>query len=245
MKHQEALKAYRAKDYMRALTLWEEEAKHKSDQAMANLGLMYLKGKGVSKDFTKAKAWFEKGSEFDNDSANYNLALMYQSKIGVEEDIDKAVEYFRRASRHNHELANFRLGLILLKDRTQEAQVKEGFECILNAAKAGHAMAKIQMGGVDRTINTSATPNKLFRAKSREEQLEVVTDAIDRYIRPMLIKDGGNLLIIEYINAPQIEIRLAYQGNCAGCSLSATSTYDLINNTLMQVIDENIQVYVI
>lgn len=245
MKHREALKAYRAKDYTTALSMWEEEAKHKSDQAMANLGLMYLKGEGVTKDFSKAKAWFEKGSEFDNDSANYNLALMYQSKIGVEEDMDKAVEYFRRATRHNHQLANFRLGLLLLKDRTQEEQVKEGFECMLSAAKSGHAMAKIQMGGVDREINTSATPNQLFRAKSVEEQLEVVTDAIDRYIRPILVKDGGDIMMIEYIAKPQIEIRLAYQGACAGCSLSATSTYDLINNTLMQVIDENIQVYVI
>ncbi|MCH9739587.1 MAG: SEL1-like repeat protein [Epsilonproteobacteria bacterium] len=245
MKHQEALKAYRAKDFTTALSLWEEEAKEKSDQAMANLGLMYLKGEGVSKDFTKAKAWFEKGSEYDNDSANYNLALMYQSRIGVEEDVEKAVSYFRRASRHNHQLANFRLGLLLLKDRTQEEQVKEGFECMLSAAKSGHAMARMQMGGVDREVNRTATPNKPFRERSVEEQLEVVNDAIDRYIRPMLIKDGGNIMMIEYISEPQIEIRLAYQGACAGCSLSATSTYDLINNTLMQVIDENIQVYVI
>ncbi|HHD75846.1 MAG TPA: hypothetical protein ENK82_06220 [Campylobacterales bacterium] len=245
MKHREALKAYRNKEYALALNMWEEEAKHKSDQAMTNLGLMYLKGEGVSKDFMKAKTWFEKASEFDNDSANYNLALMYQSKIGVEEDMDKAVNYFRRATRHNHQLANFRLGLLLLKDRTQEEQVKEGFECMLKAAKSGHAMAKMQMGGVDRERNKTAKPNQLFRAKSVEEQLEIVNDAIDRYIRPMLIKDGGNIMMIEYISEPNIEIRLAYQGACAGCSLSATSTYDLINNTLMQVIDETIQVYVI
>ncbi|HHB94784.1 MAG TPA: hypothetical protein ENK88_06535 [Campylobacterales bacterium] len=245
MKHREALNAYRAKDYKRALSLWEEEAQCKSDQAMTNLGLMYLKGQGVTKDFNKAKEWFEKGSEYDNESANYNLALMYQSRIGVEEDMDKAIEYFRRASRYNHQLSNFRLGLILLKDRTNQEQVKEGFECMLKAAQLGHAMAKIQMGGVDRKINQSAKPNIVFRAKNADEQQEVVQDAIDRYIRPILIKDGGNIIMIEYISKPQIEIRLAYQGACAGCSLSATSTYDLINNTLMQVIDENIQVYVI
>lgn len=245
MNHQEALKAYRAKDYSVALSIWKEEANKESDQAMANLGLMYLKGEGVSKDFSKAKAWFEKGSEFDNDSANYNLALMYQSKIGVEEDMEKAVDYFRRATRHNHQLANFRLGLLLLKDRTNEEQVKEGFECMLKAAKFGHAMAKMQMGGVNTEVNIEAEPNHLFRLKSEEEQLEVVEDAIARYIRPMLVKDGGDIMMIEYITKPQIEIRLAYQGACAGCSLSATSTYDLINNTLMQVIDENIQVYVI
>lgn len=241
----EALKAYREKDYASALRMWEEEANYKNDQAMANLGLMYLKGEGVTKDFAQAREWFEKASEYDNASAHYNLALMYQSKIGVDEDVKKAIAYFRKASKHNHQLANFRLGLLLLKDRTHEEQVKEGFECMLRAAKSGHAMARIQMGGVDREINRIAKPNKLFRNKSVEEQLEIVNDAIDRYIRPILIKDGGNIMIIEYISQPQIEIRLAYQGACAGCSLSATSTYDLINNTLMQVIDENIQLYVI
>ncbi|HHH18923.1 MAG TPA: hypothetical protein ENK86_00200 [Campylobacterales bacterium] len=245
MQHREALNAYRAKDYTTALAIWEEESKYKNDQAMANIGLMYLKGEGVTKDYTLAREWFEKASDYDNASANYNLALMYQTRIGVDEDIDKAIEYFRRAVRYDHQLANFRLGLLLLKDRTQEEQVKEGFNAMLNAAKSGHAMAKIQMGGVDREVNADAEPNQLFRNKSYEGQLEVINDAIERYIRPILVKDGGNIMVIDYIDAPEIEIRLAYQGNCAGCSLAATSTYDLICNTLMQVIDEKIRVYVI
>lgn len=245
MEHRKALSAYRAKDYATALAIWEEEAKYKNDQAMTNLGLMYLKGEGITKDYAQARKWFEKASCYDNASANYNLAQMYQSRIGVEEDIDRAINYFRRAAKHNHQLANFRLGLLLLKDRTQEEQVKEGFNAMLRAAQLGHAMAKIQMGGVDRAINRAAKPNQLFRNKSYAGQLEVVNDAIDRYIRPILLKDGGNIMVIDYLAEPEIEIRLAYQGSCAGCSLAATSTYDLICNTLMQVIDENIRVYVI
>ncbi len=245
MKHREALSAYRAKDYETALNIWKEEAKFKNDQAMANLGLMYLKGEGVEKNYDSAREWFEEASKYDNDSANYNLALMYQTKIGVEEDEAKAIDYFRKAVRKNHQGANFRLGLLLLKDRTNTELVKEGFECMLNAAKSGHAMAMIQMGGADKEPNTACEPNKLFRNYSIEKQLEVVNDAIERYIRPILIKDGGNIMILDYINDPDIELRLAYQGNCAGCSLGATSTYDLIKNTLSQVIDENIRIYII
>lgn len=245
MEHREALNAYKSGDYETALKIWEEEAKHKNDQAMANLGLMYLKGEGVEKDYVQAREWFEKASQYDNDSANYNLALMYQSRIGVEEDIPKAIEYFRRAVDKNHTGASFRLGLLLLHDRTNEERVKEGFNCMLRAAKNGHAMAKIQMGGIDKPVNMSAKLNLEFRNKPYEEQVKVVEDALDRYVRPMLIKDGGNIMTIDYVNDPEIELRLAYQGNCAGCSMASTSTYDLIKNTMAQVIDENIRLYII
>lgn len=245
MKHTEALRAYKQKDFEKAYSIWDEEAKNNNDQAMTNIGLMYLKGEGVSKDFAKAREWFLKASEYDNESANYNLALIYQTKLGVEEDSEKTLLYFRKAVRKNHQGANFRLGLMLLKDRTDETLVKEGFTCMLNAAKSNHPMALAQMGGVDKEPNTSAKLNEVFRSHSKAKQLEVIDDAIERYIRPILVKDGGNIVLLDYINDPEIEIRLAYQGNCAGCSMASTSTYELIMSTLSQVIDENIRVYVI
>ncbi len=244
-RHQEALDAYRQKDFKTALAIWEEEAKENNDQAFANLGLIYLQGEGVERDQLKAKELFEKASELGNESGDYNLALMYQAAIGVEENFDKAIAYFRNAVKKNHQGANFRLALLLLRDRIDEELVREGFNCMLNAALTGHTMAKIQVGGLDRPANKNAQPNEAFRAKTKEEQQAVVEDAINRYIRPMLIKDGGNIMMIDYLNDPDIDIRLAYQGNCAGCSLSSTSTYELIRNTLNQVIDENIKVYVI
>jgi Fe-S cluster biogenesis protein NfuA len=73
----------------------------------------------------------------------------------------------------------------------------------------------------------------------------IVEDAIQRYIRPILVKDGGNIILIDFNNQNGLQINLAYQGNCAGCSLASTSTYELIRNTLMQVIDEDIKVYVL
>ncbi|MEJ2373237.1 MAG: tetratricopeptide repeat protein, partial [Sulfurimonas sp.] len=123
------LTAYKQKDFDTALSIWNEEAKLKNDKAMANLGLMYLKGEGVQKDYSKAKEWFDEASKYDNDSANFNLALMYQTKIGVEEDVEKAKDYFRRAVSKNHTQAAFRLALLLLQDRNNIDGVKEGFDC--------------------------------------------------------------------------------------------------------------------
>lgn len=240
-----ALKAYRAKDYATALAIWERLALQNDDQAITNLGLMYLKGEGVAKNLTTAYEYFIKGAKLDNDSANYNLALMYQSAIGVPEDIEKALFHYRKATAKNHQNANFRLALLLLKDRTNLETVKEGFNCMLNAALDGHPVALTQMGGVDKPVNDTCEPNVKFRTKSYDEQMALVDDALDRYIKPILIKDGGNITVLEYKNEPNIELRLAYLGNCAGCSLGATSTYELIKSTLSQVIDENIRIYII
>lgn len=244
MEHRAALEAYKNKDFKKAHDIWVEEAKLKNDQAMANLGLMYLKGEGVTKDYTKAKEWFEQSSAYDNDSANFNLALMYQTKIGVEENIPKAVDYFRRAVAKNHVQAAFRLALIQLKDRTDLHGVKEGFDCMLKAALAGHVMATVQLTGVDKPLEDGEL-NRNFRNKGLEDQLEILNDALERFIRPILKKDGGNIILIDYINEPEIELRLAYQGACVGCSIASTGTYEMIKSTIEQVIDKRVRIYVL
>lgn len=204
MEHRKALRAYKNKDFKTAFDIWSEEVKHKNDQAMANLGLMYLKGEGVEKDFTKAKEWFEKASDYDNDSANFNLAFMYQTKIGVEEDVPKAIEYFRKAVKKGHTQASFRLALLLLKDRTNIKSLQEGFDCMVKAALDGHVMAKVQLTGSDKPVEDTAQLNDFFRLKDMESQLEIVNDALERYIRPILKKDGGDIILIDYVNEPDI-----------------------------------------
>lgn len=245
MKHREALTAYKNKDFNTALNIWQEEAKIKNDQAMTNLGLMYLKGEGVEKDYTKAKEWFDEASKYDNDSANFNLALMYQTKIGVEEDIEKAKDYFRRAVAKNHTQAAFRLALILLQDRTKIDEVKEGFDCMLKAAQNGHAMASIQLTGMDKPLVETGELNNDFRAQVKEKQLEIINDALDRFIRPILLKDGGNIILIDYVNEPELEIRLAYQGACVGCSIASTGTYSMIADTMQKIIDSRVRIYIL
>lgn len=245
MKHAEALEAYRQKDFQKAHDIWLKETELENHQAMTNLGLLYLKGEGVPKDYIKAKEWFEKGSSYGNDSANFNLALMYQTKIGVEEDLQKAVSYFRLAVEKNHTQAAFRLALVLLKDRLDLNSLKEGFECMLKAAKNGHLMAKTQITGVNDDISNQKKENLAFRQKEIKEQLEVINDALDRFVRPILKKDGGDIVLIDYKNEPEIELRLAYQGNCVGCSIASTGTYEMIKETLTQIIDKRVRLYVL
>jgi TPR repeat protein len=243
--HREALKAYRAEDYMRAKELWEQESQKENDQAMVNIGLLYLKGEGVTKDFHLAKEWFERSLIKENASGYYNLALMYQSHIGVDEDLPKALEYFRKAHQLGHANASFRLAVWLLKDRVDAESMKEGFDAMLSASRNNHAMAKMQLGGLEQKADLTSPLNLSFREKSHEEQVAIIEDALDRYIRPILIKDGGNIMMVNFIEKPNIELHLVYQGNCAGCSMASTGTYSIIYDTLSRVIDKQILVYVL
>lgn len=245
MKHQEALNAYKNKDFETALNIWQQESEKNNDQAMTNIGLMYLKGEGVCKDYTLAKQWFEKASSYDNASANFNLALMYQTKIGVDEDIKKATKYFRKAVEKNHTQAAFRLALILLQDRNKISNIKEGFECMIKAANNGHTLAKIQLTGKEEKTSNEMKINKEFRTLTKDEQLTKIKDSLDRFIKPILLKDGGNIVLIDYINNPDIELRLAYQGACVGCSIASTGTYEMISKTMKKIIDEKIKIIIL
>ncbi|TQV62824.1 MAG: hypothetical protein FNT15_05605 [Sulfurovum sp.] len=241
----DALRAYRSEDYITAKELWEEEAQKGNDQAMVNIGLLYLKGEGVTKDFHLAKEWFERSLVNENSSGYYNLALMYQSHIGVDEDLPKALEYFRKAHQLGHANASFRLAVWLLKDRVDAESMKEGFDAMLSASRNAHAMARMQLGGLEQKADLTSPLNLSFREKTRDEQVAIIEDALDRYIRPILIKDGGNIMMVNFINSPETQIHLVYQGNCAGCSMASTGTYSIIYDTLSRVIDKQILVYVL
>lgn len=243
--HTQALNAYKNRDFATALRIWEDEAYQQNDQALTNLGLMYLKGEGVKKELQKAKIYFEKGAALGNISAIYNLGLMYYSGIGMAENLEEGAKYLLQAAQAGHSGANFRMALHYLKDRTNQTNLTNGFACMLQAAKSGHPMANAQLMGLNESPPQEGLKNLPFRNKTFEKKLEIIHDALDRYIRPMLQKDGGDLILLECIDQDIIEIRLCYMGNCAGCSLASTSTYTMIKQTLQNVIDTQIAVYIL
>lgn len=240
-----AINLYNRGEYLEAYNLWKQDAKQNNPQAITNIGLLYLKGEGVAMDIAKAKKYFEKGISLNSSSSFFNLATMYQNAIGVKLDNDKAIEYFKKAANLNHEGACFRLALTFLKDKTNKELLKEGFSYMVKAAQNNSLMAKIQLKGFSKDKKIVSKKNKDFYEKTKEKQIAVINDALDRYIRPVLKNDGGNILLVDVVMTDAYEIRLVYAGNCEGCSLASTSTYDLINNTFSEIIDSSIKVYII
>ncbi len=246
--HQSALLLHKKGEYEKAFAIWEAEAKEQNAQAMVNIGLMYLRGEGVKKDAAEAKRWFEKAAEFENPSALYNLGLMYDNDIAAQKDEQKAQEYLHKAAQLGHDGANFKLALQNLKDKTDKETLKKGFEHMIQAANLGHMMAKIQLSGyVDNQKNHEPCTNEEFLAKPHNEQLLYVEYVLDDYIRPILHKDGGNIVLVDIVEPEKgvLEVRLCYSGNCEGCSFGATTTFAMIKDALHKKVDGALRVYII
>ncbi len=65
-------------------------AAQKDPEATSNLGVMYLKGRGVKRDFAQAFELFRRAAEQDYAAAQNNLALMYANGHGVNRDFISA-----------------------------------------------------------------------------------------------------------------------------------------------------------
>lgn len=242
--NKQAIKLYNQGEYLKAYDIWEEEMRTDKPQAYTNIGLLYLKGEGLERNLEKAKEYFEKGIALNSNSSYFNLATMYQNGIGVELDEEKSIEYFKKAAALNHEGACFRLALTFLKNKTDKDKVKEGFTYMIQAAKYNYLMAKIQLKGY-LLPNSKDISNTTFYAKPYEEQLNAIEESLTKFVRPILKGDGGDIMLVDLLNENNLEIRLIYTGNCEGCSLASTTTYDLIKKTLNNLIDDSIRVYII
>src|SRR5215831_1010791 len=109
---QEGYNAYSRGDYATALHEWLPLAQQGDAPAQYNLGLMYLKGQGVSQDFGQAMQWFRRAADQGDAPAQYNLGLMYTNGRGVPQNSAEALRWYRRAADQGHADAQATLGLM-------------------------------------------------------------------------------------------------------------------------------------
>ena len=96
----DAVKAYEAGDYSKAMQEWQQLAQKDDPAAMRNVGHLYRRGLGVDQDFTKALSWYKRAAEMGFDRAQANVASMYLRGQGVEQDYVKAASWFTKAARN-------------------------------------------------------------------------------------------------------------------------------------------------
>ena len=94
--YQQALAHYNAKEYEKALPLFEHIADINAD-ASNYLGCMYFNGNGISQDYKKAYCYFFKASKQGSISAPYNLGILFEYGYGVEKSRQKAFEWYQQA----------------------------------------------------------------------------------------------------------------------------------------------------
>lgn len=80
----DALVAYSKGDYVTAAKLLKPMAANGDAKAQYNLGVLYLKGKGVPQNDKEAAILFRRAADKGNTDAQCNLGALYLSGKGVE-----------------------------------------------------------------------------------------------------------------------------------------------------------------
>jgi len=77
---------------------------------------------------------------------------------------------------------------------------------------------------------------RTFAEMSLIQRHRAVERVLDEQVRPNLLKDGGNLEVVDMREADDVtEIQIAYQGACRGCPSAETGTLALIEDALRKV----------
>ena len=106
-----ASEAYQRGDFDIALREFEFQANAGDRIAQNNLGVMYLKGRGVDVDYRSARDWFTAAAEQDLAGAMFNLGIMSLRGYGQVPDAEAASHWFRKAAERGDHEAQFFLAL--------------------------------------------------------------------------------------------------------------------------------------
>ena len=104
----EGSKAYKSRDYVTAVKLWEPLAEQGHVNAQYNLGFMYAKGEGVTQSYENAMKMWRLAAEKGYVSAQYNIGVLYHRGRGVNQDFFRAHMWYVVAatSGHKHAMDN-------------------------------------------------------------------------------------------------------------------------------------------
>ena len=114
------------------------EAAKEDDEAMNELGSIYLFGKeGTEKNIEKAIEYYEKSVEKNNDAAMCNLANFY-TEFHQPPDPEKAFELYKRAAKYENDHALFKLGLFHQLGISTQRDFEKAVECYEKSAEMGN-----------------------------------------------------------------------------------------------------------
>ena len=80
------------------MRLYRLSAEQGSGSGAANVGAMYLNGRGVVQDDAEALRWFRRAADAGSYIGMANLAYMYETARGVPADLTEAIRLYRIAA---------------------------------------------------------------------------------------------------------------------------------------------------
>jgi uncharacterized protein len=107
---EDASAAARFGDYATALALFRTAANQGNTYAQYSLGIMYVKGQGVTQDYAEGVKWIRLAAEKGLAIAQTDLAIMLRRGWGMAADNAEAATWFRRAADQDSIVAQNNLG---------------------------------------------------------------------------------------------------------------------------------------
>jgi TPR repeat protein len=134
------------KDYRKAFFWYAQAAKGGSAIGAANMGLMLLKGQGVSKNAALGASWLQWAAHHGSRLAQYNLGVCHEKGYGLPKDYGKARYWYLQAAEAGSNRAKFNLGGIYAKGMGVTRSPSLAFAWRMQAAVDGYAKAQNSVG---------------------------------------------------------------------------------------------------
>lgn len=147
----EAVAAYKKKDFATALSELQPLAAKGDAPAQYNLGVMHEHGQGTAQDAREALKWYRLAADQGHFRAQFNLALMYASGNGTAKNAREAAKWYRKAAERGDARSQFNLGLMLASGEGVAKNEKEAARWIRLAAEQDDARAQSRLAGMYTT----------------------------------------------------------------------------------------------
>ncbi len=82
----------------KAIDLQTKAAQAGDEEAMFDVGVNYLKGRGVAQDNARAAQWFRRAADAGQINAMWFMGSLYENGEGVPEDRELAIQWYRKAA---------------------------------------------------------------------------------------------------------------------------------------------------
>lgn len=143
---EEAIAAYEAGDYGRAIPLLEEAAEGGHASALYWLGHAHDYGHGVPTDPDRALELYWEAAELGLPEAQATIAYSFDEGIGVPLDDAEAIRWYRKAAQGGDVPSQRALGLMYAEGEGVEKDFAEAERWFRRAAEAGDPVAQTELG---------------------------------------------------------------------------------------------------
>lgn len=137
--------ACKAENYRDAIGFYEKAAEVGDDEAMTQIGIIYLRKLGSPYDAFK---WLNKAAKLRNAKAMYYLGTLYIQGAGVELDKKKAIQLWLKAADAGNEIAMQLLSYCYKNGDGVEKNEQKAIEWLYKAANGGHVGAMNELGNM-------------------------------------------------------------------------------------------------